>query len=199
MPTGYTADIPKGISFEQYALSCARAFGALIMMRDDPADAPIPEAFEPSDYHSLKLIDLRARLTELEGMSEEAAAILAEQEYEEAEKYRLNRIEEIDAQERAYRAMLVQVNGWNCPTSDHQEFGKFMREQIEQTINFDCNGNEYLLTPTERLTGMQWLEKQIAKTIKDIAYHEKGHAEEVERTNQRNAWVKALRDSLVAK
>lgn len=27
MPTGYTAEVQKGISFDKYALGCARAFG----------------------------------------------------------------------------------------------------------------------------------------------------------------------------
>ena len=49
MPTGYTHDIPAGITFRQFALNCARAFGANIAMRDDPADKPI-EVYEPSDY-----------------------------------------------------------------------------------------------------------------------------------------------------
>ena len=45
MPTGYTADIQDGkiTTLREYALSCARAFGALIMMRDDPHDAPIAD------------------------------------------------------------------------------------------------------------------------------------------------------------
>ena len=45
MPTGYTAGILEGETFEQYALQCAKAFGALVMMRDEPSDAPIPDQF----------------------------------------------------------------------------------------------------------------------------------------------------------
>ena len=47
MPTGYTAPIKDGISFNDFMWGCARAFGALIMMRDDPPGTPIPERFEP--------------------------------------------------------------------------------------------------------------------------------------------------------
>lgn len=37
MPTGYTSPLYEGkeISFEQFALRCARNFGALVMMRDE--------------------------------------------------------------------------------------------------------------------------------------------------------------------
>ena len=38
MPTGYTLDLYNGkdITFEEFVLKCARAFGALIDMRDEP-------------------------------------------------------------------------------------------------------------------------------------------------------------------
>lgn len=36
MPTGYTADIKDGIDFKTYAMNCARAFGACVMLRDEP-------------------------------------------------------------------------------------------------------------------------------------------------------------------
>lgn len=195
MPTGYTADIPKGITFEQYALNCARAFGALVTMRDDPKDAPIPDELQPSSHSSDLLKKVKARLAELESMAEEDIEREAERSHRDAEKHRLGRLDEIAKQEAAYREMLAKVNSWTCPTPDHQEFGNFMREQIEKTIDFDCDA-KYYSEPTPRLTGMQWLESQIAQALRDIAYHEKSYAEEVERTNQRNAWIKALRESL---
>lgn len=41
IPTGYTADIAKDISFREYAISCMKNFGATIVMRDAPIDASI--------------------------------------------------------------------------------------------------------------------------------------------------------------
>ena len=43
--------VDKKLTFPQFAMRCARAFGALIEMRDDSMDAPIPDEFSPSDYH----------------------------------------------------------------------------------------------------------------------------------------------------
>jgi hypothetical protein len=64
MPTGFTADICKGaeVSFEDFAMTCARAFGALYSMRDEPMDAPIPETFVASGYHADELEKAKARL-----------------------------------------------------------------------------------------------------------------------------------------
>lgn len=41
----------ENFTFPEFAMRCARNFGALIMMRDEPLDAPIPEKFEPSGYY----------------------------------------------------------------------------------------------------------------------------------------------------
>lgn len=52
MPTGYTAGVKDGTvtDFKAFVMQCARAFGALIDMRDDPSDVPIPKSFAPSSY-----------------------------------------------------------------------------------------------------------------------------------------------------
>ena len=88
MPTGYTLDLydVKDITFEEFALRCARAFGALISMRDEPIDAPIPERFEPSDYHLKELEKAKKRLKEVKKWNEETAEQEAVRAYQEALK-----------------------------------------------------------------------------------------------------------------
>jgi hypothetical protein len=67
MPTGYTADVQNGTVTElrDFALSCARAFGACIMMRDDPPGTPIPDQFEPSSYYRIECEKAQAELSRL--------------------------------------------------------------------------------------------------------------------------------------
>jgi hypothetical protein len=119
MPTGYTDQIKDGISFEEFAWGCARAFGALIMMRDEPADAPIPE-FKPSEYAQKVIAESEARLSELQSMDEQqiAAASIAEyeREYKQVEKWNQDKSELRDK----YAAMLSKVLAWNPPTPEHQ-------------------------------------------------------------------------------
>jgi hypothetical protein len=196
MPTGYTACIGDGADFEQYIMGCARAFGALVTMRDDPADAPIPEAFEPSDYHAKAIKTAQARLDELDSMSIEAAEIAAKAAYDEAVAYANAAIAKNDQLRARYQAMLKQVDAWKAPTPDHEGLKKFMREQIESSINFDCSNSYYLSHMPTRLTAMEWRSEQVVKARKDIAYHSKEHADEVGRAHSRTDWVKALRESL---
>jgi hypothetical protein len=194
MPTGYTHKIKDGITFNQFAMSCARAMGALVMMRDEPSDAPIPEAFEPSTFHKDKLMQLRDQLGNLRSMSvaeieKSATADHAKKVAEHAER------EKDRADLRAkYVAMLEKVQSWTSPTPAHDGFKSFMNEQITNSIDWDCDG-KYDTAPTE-VEPAQWIEHQLARTLHEIEYHTKANLEEIERTVARNAWLKALRDSL---
>jgi len=62
MPTGYTNCIKDGVTFEQFVWKCARAMGALVMMRDEPSNAPIPVKFEPSNYYAEEVAKAKAKL-----------------------------------------------------------------------------------------------------------------------------------------
>lgn len=194
MPTGYTADIAKGITFEQYALNCARAFGALIMMRDEPSSTPIPERFEPSDYHIKALASAKEDLARYDAMSRDDANAAANEDYlAEVERYE-KRIADSTELRNKYNAMLAQVVQWDAPTVDHLKLKDFMIEQLRSSIDFDCSTDYY--TKPEPLVGSVWLAQRITKARESVAYHERENAQEIERTNSRNAWIKALRDSL---
>ena len=91
--------------------------------------------------------------------------------------------------------VLVKVKGWTPPTPDHAGLHEFMRTQIEQSIDFDCN-ESYCSTPTVRLTGEAWAASERARCLRDVKYHEKEHAGEVSRAATRTEWVRALRAAL---
>jgi hypothetical protein len=194
MPTGYTADIKDGISFEKFVWSCARAMGALVMMRDEPSDAPIPERFEPSDYNTRQLATLRVELGRLSAMSIEQIDAEAATAYQQAVDRRRERIREKLELHAKYSEMLANVARWKAPTPEHEGFKEFMASQLRESIKFDCN-TAYDEAPT-RQDATAWHNTQLAETRRQIAYHVKAQAEEVERTESRNAWIKALRESV---
>lgn len=194
MPTGYTAAVADGINFEQFVWSCARAFGALVSMRDDPMSAPIPERFEPSDYHSGALAKARDRLATLQTMSDEDATANARAEYDKEVHRHRERLAEIQAQSDKYHAMLALVVQWVPPSPEHQGLKDFMAQQLRQTIDFDCT-TKYITAPV-LLPGNEWLRKQIADAQHSVDYHTAEQAKEVERTEGRNEWLRALRESV---
>lgn len=196
MPTGYTAAIADGIDFNTFAWRCARGMGALIMMRDEPADAPIPERFEPSDYHTKKIEEARATLAKLESMTPEEAATQAKAAFDEESQRREDGIAKADSLRRKYETMLAQVRGWKPPTQEHEGFKRFMVEQIQTSIEFDCDTDFYERMVPRLMDPLQWLAKEQTKAMKDIGYHAAEHEKEVQRADERSAWVAKLRESL---
>jgi len=196
MPTGYTAGIGEGISFEDFIMECAKAFGACITMRDAPKDKAIP-TFEPSIYNKERLKEAKLKLGRLKGMVQEDTTKEARLEYEKTLRDAQEGIEKNMALKEKYRAMLSKIKAWTPPTPDHQGLKDFMVSQINESIDFDCGG----AYPTEKLktrtqSGEEWLAKELAQTYHDIEYHTKEQIEEEERVASRNKWVFALRDSL---
>lgn len=194
MPTGYTAAIADGITFDKFAMNCARAFGALVMMRDEPMDAPIPEKFEPTRYHLERVTAARTRQAELEAMTPAMTELAAEGAYRIALEHHEKYVAEKNALRDKYNTMLAQVEEWTPPTKEHEELKKFMREQIEESLRFDCT--IYDESKPELMTGARWLDAEMARAKTDIAYHSKEHTKELERTSSRSEWVRALRESL---
>ena len=194
MPTGYTLDLYNGkdIAFEEFVLKCARAFGALIDMRDEPMDAPIPERFEPSDYHLKELEKAKRRLKEIRKWNEEKAEQEAERAYREALEEREEFIKKNKLIRKRYEDMLSKVREWKPPTPDHVDLKKFMIQQLEDSIEFDC----FIPEMPQRLSGEEYREQQIRKALSDIEYHEKEYAEEVNRVCEKNKWLLLLRESL---
>lgn len=194
MPTGYTADIAKGISFEEYVWSCARAFGACVSMRDDPADAPIPERFEPSDYHVNKLAELRAERYRIVCLTNVQADEAAAAEYAAAEARYQERLSEMRTLRTKYLAMRAKAEAWTPPSEAHEEFRRFMVKQIDSSIDGDCC-EKYMERPVLK-NGSTWRAEKFKSIDRDIQYHHDENAKEIARTETRNVWLLALRASV---
>lgn len=196
MPTGYTADVGEGTvtEFDDFVWRCARGMGALIMMRDEPMSAPIPERFEASTkYHDERLAAAIARLAELQAMEpaqvREAALQAHARAYASWNSYRVEK-----KQKRGrYEAMLARVNAWTPPTDNHVGLQSFMRQQLEESIRFDCDYE----APAPVSPGPDaWHAQEIEQAERDIARNTKYRAEEIERTEGCNRWLADLRKSL---
>lgn len=201
MPSGYTAKMYEGEdqSFDDFVMSCARGMGALITMRDEPMDAPIPDAFEPSDYHAKAIEDAEWRLRNLDTVSDESARLQADQEYQQAHAaWMESRRKEAELRER-YVAMLAKVQAWEPPTPDHVHFKEFMVEQLTGSIDFDCPSDWPTWRPEPQPKSIEeWKSEKRAKAERDLTYHSEEHAKEIARARERTEWVTALRLSLLA-
>lgn len=194
MPTGYTAEIEeKDISFKEFALRCARAFGACMDMREEPLSEKIPDEFKPHDYHPKNIRESKEKLETIRRMSDcdaEAAASAEHlKETERIETLLKRRTERLIR----YKRMIAAVDAWVPPTKDHVGLKEFMLDQIR--ISMPHNDEDFYKFPV-KIDGPCWRAKQIDKILSDIAYHEKGHSSECEQVRVQNLWIKNLRESL---
>ncbi len=191
MPTGYTAQIKADTTLNEWAWECARAFGALVMLRDD-SDAKIPKAFEPNDYHSKSLLAAKESLRDAERMSLSEAGRAAGDDFDkETRQYRASQLEKRVRLGELNR-MKSMVESWEPPTPEHHGMKKFMLEQIET----DASSERYESSAPVLLDPQAWIDESIASAKHDIEYHAKAYDEEVARIAGRNAWLEALRKSI---
>lgn len=194
MPTAYTAGVLDGTTqeFHRFAMQCARAFGALITLRDESFDAPIPEEFRPDSYYEANLIRVKGELTKLDKMTLEEAELASSKDYQEALKSAEKYNAALSLEDARCHAMIAKVQAWQPPTPDHVGMKTFMLEQLNISLHGD-----YKSTLPVKLDGAAWLDIQIQSTNKSIEYYEKELAKEVERVKGRTEWVQQLRASLV--
>ena len=196
MATGYTACVEDGVTFEEFVWKCARAFGANIMMRDDPQDAKIKQ-YEPDSYHMDRIKEARSRLAELETMTIKQAEVLCKTEFSAAMVRWNEARDRMAALATKYNTMIGLVSAWVPPTKDHNGLKEFMLKQLADSLEWDCHSDEYQekQRPVLKPAG-QWISKKIEETKRDITYHTTHYEAEVKSTNERNAWNNALHASV---
>lgn len=197
MPTGYTWGVANGeiTELEPFVWQVARGMGALITMRDEPPDAPVPDRFEPSQYHAKQLAEARQERDRIRAMTADEAANAAAASIAEYERDKAQAERENAAQRARYEAMLAKVNAWSGAPEGIREFAI---RQLHDSIEHDCPVFFHFYRDRPSGDGEEWRAAKLAKLERDILYHAKAQAEEEERTEQRNLWMAQLRRSLAA-
>ncbi len=91
-----------------------------------------------------------------------------------------------------YSAMLAEVVRWTPPTTEHEGLKEFMLDQLRQSIEFDCDPSP---EPAKQEPAA-WLQQQLEHHRRMLALYERQQVEENARTEDRNQWIRALRDSV---
>jgi hypothetical protein len=198
MPTGYTADIYEGkqVSGRDFILTCARAFGALVSMRDDSLDVQIPNEFIPSTYHKEALEQEQSRLNEIMALSEEDIEKKIEDDYQATLKSNELYYKKLTDLKARYESTLAEVKLWEPPTPDHIALKEYAIGQLQKSIEYDCGRIEKYLEIPKKPSTKEWLENRIESANWGIEYHTKSNEEEIRRAAENTDWVKALKESL---
>lgn len=194
MPTGYTAAVEDGsvTELKPFVLHCARAFGYLATMREDPLDGPIPDEIHPSDYYGERLAILRERARRLESMTVDECAAEQSVEIEKARAHRDEYLEQKARKTQSYTAMLEKVRAWKEPSPEHAALKRFMLEALD--LSMDTSAYE----PSVPLAGDPeiWRAAKLQTIREELAYTARSIEEELDCAQQATRWVQMLKASL---
>ncbi len=195
MSNYYTADLAHGkeVTIEEFILKCAGAFNAFISLREMPAGVLVPDKLRPSDHHLKSIESAKKRFAEAEKLSNAQAEREAKRIFDEAVCLEKRCNEKYQKEGKAYTAMLKQVARWVPPTKDHEGLKCFMIEQLAEGIEWNCL---HSFTMPKRLSGIQYRAKLIKDLRREIAYHTKEYAKEIQGIQNKNEWIQALLHSL---
>lgn len=196
MPTGYTAGILDGTikDFPQFAKLCMKAFGATIMMRDEPLYKEW-EPRVPSDYHTKAIDKAKEDLEKSKSMSDEDIMAKAKSEIEKNKDYHSKKILECTSSLKNLNELLIKAKEFVPPTEEHQGIKDFMIDQIEKTISFDADDKyhvEKLLKLDEEfksLSPKKVRASMVEKANYDLNYHNQENEKEIQRCLESNLWV----------
>ena len=191
MPTGYTTDIYNGkdVSFKDFALTCARQFGACIMQRDDPADEK-PKIMPEESYHTEELKKLgkfkKPTKAEFEKYVKTEIADCKET------------IDKMKKLQEAYNKKIKEAQNWNPPTPEHEGLKKFMIQQLTDSMQFDCSYDHYEseLKKLNKMTYDDYVEQQKKNHNWKIKYNTEYLEKDLNNIRKRNKWIQELYNSL---
>jgi chromosome segregation ATPase len=197
MPTGYTSVVcERDISFNEFTWRCARAFGALISMRDASLHANIPDKLPVDDsFHVAELKKAQTRLKTLKKTSLDVAEARAKRDYAAALKAKKEHIKRVSDVRARLDAMREQVDSWQPPSKEHEGLKTFMLQQLDETIKYDGTVSEYY-DKVKPQTGEEWLEMALGHAQRDIEYHTQHLAEDRKRADEHQQWIDQLRANI---
>lgn len=195
MPTGYTADVEDGkiTTLEEYALKCARAFGACVTMRDMDLSIPAPKKIEPdTEYYDNRLKEAKKEFKKLQKMNDKQVAVMAAIEYKSELKSSKESHAERKIQYDRYVKMKELVQVWEV-CAELSGLKAFMLSQLNDSMKW-AEPEEY--APPRELTGSEWHARELKRARESIEYAAKHIEDEIERTKSRNEWLALLHSAL---
>lgn len=199
MPTGYTAPIEEqdGYTFKEYAMSCARAFGDLVMMRDEPMGAEIPDSFQPDTYYADSVKAATIELEKLHAMSAKERIAYGEERRASAIASATDGIASDEQKQLRYAAMKAEVLKWEPPSPDHVGMKEFMLSQINDSTQYIGGYWNGVLTKAKEATPLSFYVFDVKAATRRIETGVVEAAKETDRAAERTTWVRKLRESLV--
>lgn len=171
MANKYTRRILQGeiTTFKEYAELCFAYFVIKESLNSE----------KDNNHHTNQIEMAKKLLNAADLRSDEELVAIQKFKLEESKRAYIKIIEKKKALRITLDKFLTDAKAWQPPTADHQEIKDFMIQQLEITINHNCDLRHYL-------SMLKWIENELptinAQTIRDekikeynelIAYHER--------------------------
>lgn len=199
MPSGYTEGILSGTinDLNDFIWMCARGFGAFITQKDNIDEPPILKE-KPNPYYKNKIKQL---LNEQQKYNE-----YTDNDWQSTYlKYIEDQLKDIDdnikekiESKEKYENILNQVKEWIPPNENFHKLKSFMINQIEESIDFDCD-TSFWQERKNKISNLK-LEQYKRNVLNDIneslISNKEYYDEEVQRVKERNQWKQQLIESI---
>jgi hypothetical protein len=193
MPTGYTAILTESkrkVTFEEFALRCSRAFGALVQFRDNSLEMELPSKIEPDPYHANQLIKAKKELNQFLKLSQSEIKDQADKSHKQEMDYYQERLETFYIEYKIYSDMLAKVKAWTPPTEDHSGIKEFMIDQLTNSLPYPVG--HFPVKPTTK----EWYDIRLKSLNHSIEYHKNHMEKENNSCSSNTEWLNALRQSV---
>ncbi len=193
MPSGYTYDIEKDPKFtaRDFALTCARAFGAFIHQRDEPLTER-PKAPEMDTYAAKNLESaLKAKEVWFTTSMEDKRGQWQRCMQSRQDEYEA-RLGEFKVMSKRYADMRAKVDAWQVPV-ELANLKRFMLEQIDESVRWSFSKEP---RAPEQETFEEWLAPQEGWLDKDIENARVRVRLAQEQHDERVAYAKALYEAV---
>lgn len=194
MPTGYTSVVEGGEvrDLATFALRCAHSM--FVELRDTPVEvSSIPEEFEVNYYYTQKAKKARDKVLRLESMTKKEVVTAAGEANDEVVRTNTSYREECETIRRRYESMLVKIEAWVPPSEEHEELKEFMRQQIQESIVWDCPDSPFQGTIR---SSTEWHQGEMDEALDCWRYYLAEEHKENARVEKNNLWLRQLRASL---
>lgn len=193
MPTFYTSPIEddENFTFEQFVWRCVQNFDADAYRS---GEAPLLIAVPETKRIEETLLGFQNKYFWTLGASEEDLAAAQDKEYSD----RVALSEEYDNKQKKYferyKSILVKISKWKAPTEKHQEFKRFLEQQIYESTKYSLAAGS--LYPKPKLDIDSYRAQVLSDCKKSIESYQKELDQTIFRTEERNKWILALHESI---
>lgn len=196
MPTGYTVNVVDGklTNTKDYLLRCARAFGFLAFMKDEPLDAPIPDEIPKSTFYQDRYEEAKEELKKLEAMTKDDIHNAAEQAWRKSIESDTRLYEKWSEENARCEAMKQKVLQWNPPEELNgvKEFAIQQLDISKEDLSWYTND----LHKDARLPDDEWYELALSNCKKDAERYLELARKEQRRYDDNSRYLSMLRESL---